>query len=76
MKYAIAIIVLLTAILVVGYIDKPVNPIEKTLSVCNQAHKEINSFSENYCGELQDQYNLEFLCNDDRPSSHCWVESR
>ena len=76
MKYTIAIIVLLVAVLLAGYLDKPLNPIEKTLAVCNKAHREVSGFSENYCGELQEQYNLEFLCSDVTPQADCWVESK
>ena len=74
MKYTIAIIVLLTAVLAAGYLDKPMNPVERTLAVCNKAHTELNSFSENYCGELQDQYNLEYLCN--YVGTKCWIETK
>lgn len=73
MKYTIAIILLLGAVLLAGYLDKPMNPVERTLTVCNKAHREINSFSENYCGRLLDENGLVFLC--DRSGTDCWVES-
>jgi len=74
MKYTIAIIILVGAVLIAGYMDKPMNPVEKTLAVCNKAHTEASGFSENYCGQLQEENNLEYLCN--YGGSECWIESK
>jgi len=74
MKIAILLGVLIGALLVVGYIDKPPTPKQQVYRECMKAHGEINMFSENYCGALQDQYNLNFVC--DKTSGKCWVESK
>lgn len=36
------------------------------------------SITEKRCGELQDKYNIEFLCeaNNNLESNHCWTEAK
>lgn len=41
-------------------------------AACMQAHYETDGPSEQHCGDLQDRYNIEFLC--DQTSTHCWTE--
>lgn len=43
-------------------------------AVCNSAHQEISGASEQRCGELQDKYNIEFLCSDTSAGINCWTE--
>lgn len=45
-------------------------------AVCNSARQEISGASENACGDLQDKYNIEFLCqaNNSEASNNCWTE--
>ena len=64
--------VLVTAVLVVGYLDKPPTPEEQVFNACTKARAEYNQFSENYCGALQDEYGLQWNCN--REQSKCWVD--
>lgn len=74
MKTILLAIIIVIGVLVAGYLDKPMNPIERTLAVCNKAHTEASGFSENYCGQLQDENNLEYLCN--YGGTKCWIESK
>lgn len=41
-----------------------------TQQVCMQAHGVNDGVSEKACGDLQDKYNLEFLCK----AGACWTE--
>lgn len=45
-------------------------------AVCNNARLEISGTSEAHCGDLQDRYHIEFLCNERNASqtNHCWTE--
>lgn len=74
--YIVAIAALVTAVLVVGYLDRPPTESEQVYNACMKAHDEVvlDMFSENYCGALQDEYNMDFLCN--QANTKCWVESR
>ena len=76
MKYTLLAIPLIIALLVVGYLDKPPTEKEQVYSACNRARQEINMFTENYCGALQDDYNMEFTCEsrDSNPNTKCRVE--
>ena len=76
MKYTLLAIPLILALLVVGYLDKPPTEKEQVYSACNRARQEINMFTENYCGALQDDYNLKFVCEsrDSNPNTKCRVE--
>lgn len=76
MKYTLLAIPLIIALLVVGYLDKPPTEKEQVYSACNRARQEINMFTENYCGALQDDYNLKFVCEsrDSNPNTKCRVE--
>lgn len=47
-----------------------------TMQVCGQAHKISDGKSEKACGDAQDQYNLEFLCNARGADAACWVEEK
>lgn len=76
MKYGLLAIPLIVALLVVGYLDKPPTEKEQVYSACNRARQEINMFTENYCGALQDDYKLKFVCEsrDSNPNTKCRVE--
>ena len=76
MKYTLLAIPLIIALLVVGYLDKPPTEKEQVYSACNRARQEINPFTENYCGALQDDYKLKFVCEsrDSNPNTKCRVE--
>lgn len=74
MKYAVLIFILVTAVFIVGYLDKPPTKKEQVYTACMKARAEINMFTENYCGALQDDYHTEFICN--QANTHCWVESK
>jgi len=76
MKYTLLAIPLIIALLVVGYLDKPPTEKEQVYSACNRARQEINMFTENYCGALQDDYKLKFVCEsrDSKPNTKCRVE--
>lgn len=76
MKYTLLAIPLILVLLVVGYLDKPPTEKEQVYSACNRARQEINMFDENYCGALQDDYNLKFVCEsrDSNPNTKCRVE--
>lgn len=67
---------LVTAVLVVGYLDRPPTESEQVYNACMKAHDEVvlDMFDENYCGALQDEYNMKFLCN--QANTKCWVKSR
>lgn len=45
-------------------------------AVCNSARQEMSGASEQACGDLQDKYNIEFLCEarNSEASNHCWTE--
>lgn len=66
LRYIAMIATLITAVLVVGYLDKPPTEKEQVYNACMEARAEINMFSENYCGALQDDYGLVFSCNNDK----------
>jgi len=72
LRYIAMIAALITAVFVVGYLDKPPTESEQVYNACMRARAEINMFSENYCGALQDEYHMEFLCN--QVNTKCWVE--
>jgi hypothetical protein len=76
MKYTLLAIPLILVLLVVGYLDKPPTEKEQVYSACNRARQEINMFTENYCGALQDDYKLKFVCEsrDSKPNTKCRVE--
>lgn len=76
LRYIAMIATLITAVFVVGYLDKPPTEKEQVYNACNQARQEINMFTENYCGALQDDYNLKFVCEsrDSNPNTKCRVE--
>ena len=76
-KYTIlALIGLALGVLIVGYLDKPPTEKEQVYSACSRARQEINPFTENYCGALQDDYKLKFVCEsrDSNPNTKCRVE--
>ena len=78
MKYTLLAIPLILALLVVGYLDKPPTESEQVYNACIKAHDEavLNMFDENYCGALQDDYKLKFVCEsrDSNPNTKCRVE--
>jgi hypothetical protein len=47
-----------------------------TMAVCGPAHKINDGKSEKACGDAQDQYKLEFLCNSQGADAGCWVEEK
>jgi hypothetical protein len=78
MKYTLLAIPLILVLLVVGYLDKPPTESEQVYNACIKAHDEavLNMFDENYCGALQDDYKLKFVCEsrDSKPNTKCRVE--
>lgn len=78
MKYGLLAIPLIVALLIVGYLDKPPTESEQVYNACIKAHDEavLNMFDENYCGALQDDYKLKFVCEsrDSKPNTKCRVE--
>lgn len=72
MKYTLLAIPLIIALLVVGYLDKPPTESEQVYNACMKARAEYSQFSENYCGALQDDYHVKFLCN--QTNTKCFVE--
>lgn len=47
-------------------------------NVCNDARLEVSGDSEEACGQVQDKYNIEFLCESNNwlASTHCWTEAK
>lgn len=43
-------------------------------AACMEAHYETDGASEQHCGDLQDKYNIEFLCN--QTGTECWTEAK
>lgn len=41
---------------------------------CMSSRFENNGASEQKCGDMQDYYKYEFLCEDITPEAGCWVE--
>ena len=78
LRYIAMMAALVTAVLVVGYLDKPPTESEQVYNACIKAHDEavLNMFDENYCGALQDDYKLKFVCEsrDSNPNTKCRVE--
>lgn len=70
MKYTLLAILgvgyLVSVLLYAGFLDKPPTEKEQVYNACMEARAEINMFSENYCGALQDDYGLVFSCNNDK----------
>jgi len=68
LRYIAMMAALVTAVFVVGYLDKPPTESEQVYNACIKAHDEavLNMFDENYCGALQDDYGLVFSCNNDK----------
>jgi len=51
-----------------------VNTEDIVKKACDKAHKEIGP-SEAYCAQLQEQYNMQYVCSDTAPDAYCWVEA-
>lgn len=64
---------LVACVLLVGYLDRPMTEVEQVYSVCMQARGEYNGFSENYCGALQEEYNINFKCDSTEANATCWA---
>ena len=73
LRYIAMMAALVTAVFVVGYLDKPPTESEQVYNACI---KVLNMFDENYCGALQDDYKLKFVCEsrDSNPNTKCRVE--
>lgn len=54
------------------------NAKREVYAVCNSARLELNGASEEACGQVQDKYNIEFLCeaNNNLPATNCWTEAK
>lgn len=54
------------------------NAKREVYAVCNSARLEISGASEQACGQLQDKYGIEFLCNanNNSPATNCWTEAK
>ena len=82
MKQKITIVAFITVfaglLLLAGYVNRPPTETEQVYSACNRARQEINMFTENYCGALQDDYKLKFVCEsrDMKPETKCKVEEK
>lgn len=50
----------------------------EVLAVCNSSRMRVDRHAEASCGQLQDHYGFEFLCeaNDNKPTTKCWVEDK
>lgn len=74
------VIALVLMVLAAGYLNRPQTAANQrkvqVYNACIKAHDEVvlDMFDENYCGALQDEYNMDFLCN--QANTKCWVESR
>jgi hypothetical protein len=53
------------------------SPKEVVYQMC-QSSRMTDSVAEQTCADLQDHYNIEFLCeqNNKSSSNHCWVEEK
>lgn len=49
-------------------------PQAQVLAVCNDSRLVNDGAKEEKCGDLQDLYNYEYLCDGIEASSSCWVE--
>lgn len=78
LRYIAMVAALVTAVFVVGYFDKPPTEVEQVYNACMKARNEYSQFSENYCGALQDDYKLKFVCEsrDMKPETKCKVEEK
>lgn len=63
---------LITGLLINGNPPEPATT--QVYDACISAHYETNGASEKRCGDLQDKYNIEFLC--DQTGTDCWVEQK
>ena len=45
-------------------------------SVCQYSHKVNSGRWEDACGQLQDETNTEFLCDELSADAHCWLEEK
>lgn len=50
----------------------------EVFAACNSSRMKISGDAETNCGQLQDHYGFEFLCeaNDNKVSTKCWVEDK
>lgn len=64
---------LVACVLLAGYLDRPMTEVEQVYSVCMKARGEYNGFSENYCGALQEEYNIRFRCDSTEADATCWA---
>lgn len=46
----------------------------ETQQVCDRSRTVNNGELENTCGELQEAYGVEYLCNSYAPDAICWTE--
>lgn len=80
MKYTLLAIPFIALLLLAGYVNRPPTESEQVYNACMKAHDEavLNMFDENYCGALQDEYNMEFVCEsqDMKPETKCKVEEK
>lgn len=77
-RYLGYLIVLLTFILL-GYIMRQEFNANAVYSTCMAGHYDTTADLEQRCGDIQDKYGYEFLCNDTTGLdpyvySQCWVE--
>lgn len=75
--------IIITLIVVVGLVclanigQADMQPKQVVYDMC-QASRISDTVSESTCGELQERYNAEYLCdqNNKNASTHCWVEMK
>lgn len=52
------------------------SPQGQVYKACQDSRLVIDGAKENACGDLQDKYNIEFLCDGLEAESHCWTEQK
>lgn len=47
-------------------------------AICQEARQEMSGASEQACGDIQEQLNIEYLCDERNSlaSNHCWTEAK
>lgn len=63
-----------TAMLFIAF--APLSPDQQVKKACMESNRVISGEKEDKCGELQDKYNMEFLCEEQTAGAHCWVETK
>lgn len=71
-------VIVLAAFAVSEYVDAEKDLLRNKLDyagyICNKANAEIDGRSEDECGRMLDETNMQYTCNFDR--SRCWLEAK